>query len=107
MEFSGGEGGPWGRSPLLGTTGDVPDKHVPHYYEQMGEQHDGVLRCQDCRRLDTYVRLIAARGCPACGSRRVVEVKTLSTWEWLRIRLGLLDFPHRRAFLKEFHVGLG
>lgn len=93
------------QSPLLGVTGDVPAGHVPTYYEKLGEQHDGLLRCHDCKRLATHAALIAAHGCPRCGNRKVTEVTTLSLFEWLRVRLGLLDFPHRDLFLQEFSRG--
>lgn len=93
------------RVRTVGVTGDVPRGYVPTYYEKLGESHDGILRCEDCKRLTTHVALIAAHGCPRCGNRRVTEVTTLSLVEWLRVRLGLIDFPHRHEFLQEFSRG--
>lgn len=71
------------------------------YYTALGRACDALLRCKDCKRLVTHARLAALGSCP-CGNRRVVEITTLSVWEWLRIRLGLLDFPYRQQFLAEF-----
>lgn len=74
----------------------------PNYYEEYGEQHDRVMRCNDCKRLILHAALMTRGGCPRCGCRRVVEVMALSFFEWLRIRIGLLRFPHWREFLAEF-----
>lgn len=71
------------------------------YYTDLGRACDYIFRCKDCRHLVRHT-VLAARGCCPCGNRRVVEVTTLSWWEWLRIRCGLLRFPYRREFLAEF-----
>lgn len=75
---------------------------TPRYYESLGRSCDFLLRCRDCRRLLLYSTITATGACPKCGNRKVVEVTGLSLWEWLKIRLGILDFPDRRIFLKEF-----
>ena len=75
------------------------------YYQAFGEATDGVMRCADCSRL-VPVTVLKAKGlCPTCGTRRVKEVQSLSAWEWFRIWTGLLNFPHRLAFLREFNRG--
>ena len=79
-------------------------RHIP-YYEAHGESHDDILRCNDCKRLVVATTLRTHGGCPSCGTRRVTEVRALSVWEWLRIRLGLIDFAHRQEFLKDFTRG--
>ena len=89
------------RQPLTAT----PSAKARPYYEAMGDAHDDLLRCNDCKRLVVCTTLRARGGCPHCGTRRVVEVRSLSVWEWLRIRLGLLQFAHRQAFLREFSRG--
>jgi hypothetical protein len=71
------------------------------YYTDLGRACDYILRCKDCKRLVTSATL-ATQGCCPCGNRRVVEITTLSIWEYVRMRLGLLNFPHRREFLREF-----
>ena len=77
----------------------------PPYYQAHGLATDGVMRCADCSRL-VPVTVLKAKGlCPTCGTRRVKEVQTLSVWEWVRIWTGLLNFPHRRLFLREFNRG--
>lgn len=73
------------------------------YYESLGRACDFLLRCKDCQRLVPTARL-TAHGCCSCGNRRLAEIKTLSLWEYLRIRLGLLRFPYRREFLREFEA---
>lgn len=72
------------------------------YYHDLGRGHDYLLRCKDCRRLITFDRIQKGGGCPKCGNRRVIEVDTLGFWEMVRIRLGLIRFPDRSLFLKEF-----
>jgi len=74
------------------------------YYIALGQGCDALVRCRDCRRLITHADLIA-RGMCRCGNKRVTEIRALSLWEWLRIRVGWIDFPHRAAFLKEFARG--
>ena len=77
--------------------------HHRLYYEDLGKSHDDLLRCKDCRRLVLYQNLIHDGHCPKCGCRRMSEITTLTVFEWLRIRLGLLSFPYRQEFLKEFN----
>lgn len=86
-------------------TSQVPGKHTPAYYEKYGQAHDDILRCEGCRRLVTYVDITKHGSCPRCGHRRMCEIQSLTLPEWLRIRLGLLSFPHREEFLKEFSRG--
>ena len=74
------------------------------YYHAYGASHDDLLRCKDCQRLVLHADLVQ-RGCCQCGNKRVSEITTLSVWEWVRIRLGLLNFPHRQQFLAEFARG--
>lgn len=89
----------------------VPGRYAPgprQYYEDLpeGERQacDWILRCdeQDCRTLVTLAEIHRTGGCPRCGSHTVKEVRTLSFLEWLKIRLGVLDFPHRDKFLAAF-----
>lgn len=77
-------------------------KRQPLYYEELGLQHDELMRCADCTRLVKCADLRRIGACPKCGNRRVLEIQGLSMWEWLRIRLGLLRFEHRDKFIKEF-----
>lgn len=71
------------------------------YYEDHGLAHDGVFRCKECKRLNT-IDTIQESGACVCGHRRMTEVTSLSGWEWLQIRLGVIDFPLRKEFLAEF-----
>ena len=79
-------------------------KYVPRYYESLGRGHDYLMRCKDCKKLVLF-RDLSSKGCCSCGNKRVSEVTTLTLWEWIRIRLGLLRFPDRDKFLKEFNRG--
>lgn len=74
---------------------------VDRYYTKHGEAHDGILRCVDCKAIVRHADLVTRRSC-RCGCQRMKEVTTLTTWEWVRIRLGLLRFPRRQEFLREF-----
>jgi len=78
------------------------EKPTRNYYESLGEGCDKILRCNDCKNLVTHTSLVTGGSCPKCGNRKVVEVRGLSLWEWLKIRAGILDFPHRDKFLAEF-----
>lgn len=89
----------------MDTETGVTSRHVPVYYEALGGGHDHILRCDGCMRLVLFRDLVVSGGCPKCGNRRVTEVRTLSNWEWLRIRIGLLSFPYRKEFLVEFSRG--
>lgn len=76
------------------------------YYEELGRSHDMLLRCADeqCGRLVLYSD-VEKGGCPHCGNRRMKEIRTLTGWEMLKIRLGIIDFPQRKQFLAEFRRG--
>jgi hypothetical protein len=90
-------------------TADLRDRgdrtNAVPYYVALGKGCDAIVRCKDCQHLVTHALLMAKGSCPRCGNRRVTEVRALGLWEWLRIRLGLLDFPYRKEFLKEFARG--
>jgi DNA-directed RNA polymerase subunit RPC12/RpoP len=81
---------------------DPSKKRFRPYYEDLGRAHDMIMRCQDCKRLVTYKSLEKHGCCPHCAHRKMVEVRTLSVWEWMKIRLGVIRFPDSEAFLKEF-----
>jgi DNA-directed RNA polymerase subunit RPC12/RpoP len=82
-----------------------PTPVVPEpYYTKYGVAHDWILRCKDCHRLILHRTIVRVGACPRCGTRAFKEVRGLSAWEWLKIRLGVIDFPHRAEFLKEFGV---
>lgn len=90
--------------PLDPIATDPTRRRIPTYYErlQLPVAHDAILRCGDCRRLVLHASLATTGVTPCCGTRKVLEVRHLRFWEWLRIRLGLLDFPYRKDFLAEF-----
>lgn len=71
------------------------------YYVDLNKGCDDLMRCKDCKKLVT-ARVLASLGSCKCGCRRVTEIRTLSKFEWLKIRLGFINFPHRKQFLKEF-----
>lgn len=79
---------------------------IKTYYEKEGLGHDHLLRCADCKKLVLFADLQTHGSCKYCGNRRVTEVTTLSVLEWLRVRTGLLSFPHRKEFIKEFSRGV-
>lgn len=79
-------------------------KHVKSYYEDLGRQSDYLLRCTECKSLVTHADVTKSGAC-RCGNRRLAEIRSLSPWEWLKIRLGLINFPYRREFLREFNRG--
>ena len=79
----------------------MPEATRRRYYHGTGVGHDDLLRCQACQRLVKSEDL-RRRGHCACGNSRVTEIRTLSLWEWCRIRLGLIKTRHRREFLQEF-----
>ena len=81
---------------------DAPIPLHPRYYEALGQAHDQILRCKDCQRLVVYRHLIKHARC-ICGNRRMMEITTLTIWEWVRIRLGLIRFAYRKEFLSEFN----
>ena len=76
------------------------------YYEAHDKAHDDLLRCHDCNRLVVYAAVMANKGTtPCCATRRMREVRALSIWEWIKIRLGVIDFAYRKEFLAEFARG--
>lgn len=79
-----------------------PDITHDRYYAQYGEGHDGILRCRECRTLHTAKDLFDRGSCPNCGHRKMTEIVALTFWEWLKIRVGYIDFPRRKEFLREF-----
>lgn len=79
-------------------------KHVRSYYHDLDRNCDYIVRCRECRRLVVGTELAHDGLCPHCGTRHMIEVRELGFWEWLKIRLGILDFPHRDLFLKEFSL---
>lgn len=80
-------------------------RHIPVYYEKLGLHHDAILRCKDCKKLVLHADIKLRAGCSHCGCRRLVEVTTLGVFEWLKMKLGVLDFPYRAEFLAEFSRG--
>ena len=82
------------------------EKHIPHYYEKNGlSSCDAIFRCDKCGRLVTRQVLLRSGFTPCCDTKKVRQVQTLRLWEWLKIRLGILDFPFRKEFLQEFSRG--
>ena len=72
------------------------------YYEQLGQAHDDLLRCKDCQKLVTFSTLRKLGTCDGCGAKKFTEIRTLSVWEWIKIRLGIIRFDNRKMFLAEF-----
>lgn len=96
--------GPLQNTPERGNYQRVP--HARPYYEDLGVGHDALMRCDDCKRLVLYADMMARQGLtPCCGTRKVKEIRALSVWEWIKVRLGILDFPYRDKFLAEFSAG--
>lgn len=86
------------------STATTESKHIKTYYESLGEGSDKILRCQDCKRLILHSYLVQKGSCK-CGNRRMIEVRTLTLWEWFKIWTSIIDFPNRDRFLAEFKVG--
>ena len=78
----------------------------PRYYEDLGQAHDNLMRCKDCRALVTYQVITKIGGCNKCGNKRFSEITLLSQEEMDDIRSGKIDFPHRELFLAEFPQGI-
>ncbi len=76
------------------------------YYVDLDMGCDAIVRCESvlCSKLVLSSAVAQHGGCPRCGNRRVGEVRALSLWEWLKVRTGFIQFPHREKFLKEFDV---
>lgn len=83
----------------------IKKKRVPYYYEALNKSCDALVRCHECGRLVTHGVLTVTGMTPCCGTKRVRQVQHLSTWEWIKLRLGLIDFPYRKEFLAEFRRG--
>lgn len=73
-----------------------------NYYEDLGRAHDCLLRCKDCKALVTYQTITKLGSCDKCGNKRFVEITLLSEQEMADIQSGVIDFPARDKFLKEF-----
>lgn len=85
---------------LIGVQAAVK-KGVRPYYEDLGSATDWIVRCKDCRKLQTAAQLQNYGSCE-CGNRRMSEIRTLSEQEMADITNGVIDFPHRDKFLAEF-----
>lgn len=72
------------------------------YYELEGRGVEGIVRCDGCKGLVVVAQIDGKAGCPKCGNRRFNEVRALSTWEQIKLRIGLINFPDKDKFLKEF-----
>ncbi len=83
-------------------TDSAGKKRIPFYYERLGLGCDALLRCKDCRTLVVREELGRRGVTPCCGTKRVTEITTLTLWEWIKVRTGLIDFPYRKEFLAEF-----
>lgn len=82
------------------TKEEMEAKSPPLYYQALGRACDYVMRCQDCQRLQTTAAIKKRGGCK-CGNKRFTEVRTLTFWEMVRIRL-FMRFPYKKEFLAEF-----
>lgn len=80
-------------------------KYIPRYYEKLGYSTEAILRCESCGKLQRTQGIRKSVGCSKCGNRKFNEVRALSSWEWFKIRVGLLRFPYWKEFLKEFSLG--
>ena len=85
---------------MIGTQ-EYPQGETQPYYVALGRGSDWILRCKDCQRLVTDT--IAKTGSCVCGCKTTKEIRRLSLWEWIQIRVGLIRFPHRQEFLQEFN----
>lgn len=79
----------------------TPTKPEQRYYVALGRACDWLLRCKDCRSLVTSGDISTRGGC-VCGNRRFSEITLLSEQEHADIVAGVIDFPHREDFLREF-----
>lgn len=90
------------RPPLTQAEADAQPRPTRYYESLVPPQGaDALLRCKDCQRLVSHA-VLQHIGCCPCGNRRVAEITTLSLWEHFKIARGMLVFPHREKFLKEF-----
>lgn len=93
------------RSAPAGDDLSIPTTYNPgarQYYEQYGQMCDWIVRCKDCKTLITTDTIHKTGACHKCGSHDFREPRTLSVWEWLKIKIGLLQFPHSAEFLASF-----
>lgn len=75
------------------------------YYEKEGRGVEGIVRCDGCAKLVITSRITGKGGCPHCAHRRFNEVRVLGLWEQIKLRTGIIDFPGKDKFLKEFSRG--
>lgn len=83
----------------------IPDRYnvgARPYYETYGQECDWIVRCDDCKALVTTAQIHTIGGCWKCGGNVLREVRTLGTWEYFKIWIGMIDFPYRREFLAAF-----
>jgi hypothetical protein len=93
------------RSAPAGDALPIPTVYNPgprQYYEKYDQLCDWIVRCDDCRTLVTTETIHQTGCCHKCGSHKFKEPRTLSPWEWLKIKIGLLRFPHSAEFLASF-----
>ena len=76
--------------------------HQRNYYEDLGRAHEYLLRCKDCQALVTFAVMQKMGCCDKCGNKRFTEITLLNEAEMGDIRSGVIDFPDRELFLKEF-----
>jgi hypothetical protein len=79
----------------------TPAKPEQRYYTALNRACDWILRCKDCQKLVTSATIGKIGSCP-CGNRRFAEITMLNQEEHDLIASGVIDFPHRDEFLKEF-----
>lgn len=75
---------------------------VERYYEKEGRSHDYILRCKDCRGIETYANITKLGCCSKCGNRRFSEITILSEAEMEQIKNGTIEFDGRDQFIAEF-----
>ena len=80
----------------------APAERIPHYYEALGRSHDYLMRCKDCKALVPYAIIESLSCCDQCGNKRFAEITLLNEKEMADIQSGVIDFPDRELFLKEF-----
>ena len=79
-----------------------PAERIPRYYEQLGRSHDYLMRCKDCKALVPFAIIESLSCCDQCGNKRFSEITLLNDKEMADIQSGVIDFPDRELFLKEF-----
>lgn len=78
---------------------NMKPQRTERYYEKLGRATDFILRCKDCKKLETAA-VLKVRGCCECGNKRFVEITTLTDAE--QAQVAALDFPYKAEFLAEF-----